>query len=200
MEESFNCDPVVAEEVLRLKERFGIKTAVETGTYHGTTTRWFAEHFDKVYSAEINEQNYIIAKAKLMNQTNVEVLLGNSPVVLETILPKLEGEMLLFYLDAHWNQYWPLLDEMKVIAKTHKNNCVIVIDDFKVPHRTFQYDSYGSTPNDVNFIEETMKCVFDNPFYYYNNRSLRKGNPVGKIYIVPDGSKVADCTIAYSNI
>jgi hypothetical protein len=50
--------------------------------------------------------------------------------------------MPLFYLDAHWYDYWPLQDEVKTISKL--SQFVILADDFKVPGKPqFENDNGG---------------------------------------------------------
>lgn len=159
-----------------LKNKFHINIAVETGTYHGGTTIFFGLVFDQVHTIELVESTYQVAKANLMNYPNIECHLGSSERVLAELLPLLAGNPLLFYLDAHWENHWPLLDEISEIAKTHRDNCILVIDDFKVPGKRIPYDSYGNKECSYNYIENSLEKVFSEYIYYYllpKNKSAR---------------------------
>jgi hypothetical protein len=85
---------------------------------------------------------------------------------------KLKSKRLFFYLDAHWNNYWPLKDELTQKAKTHKDNCVIMIDDIKVPLRPeIRYDFYTIEGQfqecSFEYIKKELAEVFSDYNLYY---------------------------------
>jgi len=139
---AFNGDKFVEEEIRRLIKKYKIKSIIETGTYLGDTTARFAELAEEVHTIEIKQEFFAQAQVNLKGYDNVKMYLGNSPEILNTILPSVKPPV-LFYLDAHWSRYWPILDELKAIARfEHGKNSVIVIDDFYVPGEDFGYDEY----------------------------------------------------------
>jgi predicted O-methyltransferase YrrM len=184
----FNNDSVISETVVQLVKDMNIDCIIETGTYRGTTTAFLAETFPTlpVYTVEVEFKNYLQSEENLKEHKNVKMILGSSEKVLEDLVPTLKDKRILFYLDAHWEEYWPLLDEFEAIRKSCKDNCCIVIDDFKVPFRQFQHDGYKGQPLDLDYIEQKMNEVYTTPFYFFNDRSTRIPRAVGKIYIVPD--------------
>ena len=185
---AFNNDSVVSDTVVQLVKDLKIECIIETGTFCGTTTAFLSDTFPdlEIYTIEVDEANYLKARANLSDYKNIKILFGSSEKVLELLLPLLKERRTLFYLDAHWEDYWPILDEMRAISKNLKDNCCIVIDDFKVPFRPFQHDTYGDQPLDVDYIQEKMNEVYTTPFYFFNDRSTRESRAVGKIYIVPN--------------
>jgi len=189
---AFNRDPLIQKEIERIIKEFNIEYAVETGTYKGATTSFLANLVKKVYSVEITPNRFRETRKDLKSISNIELFLDSSPIFLEKLLPTLlptlsTDKPILFYLDAHWHDYWPLLDELKVIGKYMNNKAIIVIDDFKVPNRSFAFDSYKDTINNFEYIEESLKSCYDSYVYYYNNRrtDYGKARHVGKIYIFP---------------
>jgi predicted O-methyltransferase YrrM len=184
---AFNNDSVISDTVVQLVKDLHIECIIETGTFRGTTTAFLSETFPSIdiYTIEVNDKNFSKAEENLKPYTNIKLIYGSSEKKLEEILPTLKGKRLLFYLDAHWEEYWPLLDEFEAIRKNAKDNCCIVIDDFKVPYRQFQHDTYKQQPLDLDYIQEKMNEVYTTPFYFFNDRSTRAQRPVGKIYIVP---------------
>jgi len=151
-----------------LKNTYAIRTAVETGTWHGSTAAFLGYLFDNVYTIELDADAFIVAQANLSSYPNIQVCYGNSPDILRQILPLLKGQRLLFYLDAHWFADWPLLRELEEISKTHKNNCIIVIDDFKVPGRPdILYDRYGNQECSYAYIHHHLRKIFSEYKFHY---------------------------------
>ena len=185
---AFNNDSVISETVVQLVKDLKVDCIVETGTFLGTTTAFLSESFPElpIYTVEVNFKTFLKAEENLKPYPNIKMISGSSEKVLETLLPQLKEKRILFYLDAHWEEYWPLLDEFEAIRKNAKDNCCIVIDDFKVPYRQFQYDMYKEQPLDVEYIEQKMNEVYTTPFYFFNDRTTRVPRAVGKIYIVPE--------------
>lgn len=164
---AFNWAPEIGSFVNMLKSRYNIKAAIETGTLYGHTTIFLASIFDQVHTIEINPSNYQASVSYLRSWPNAICHLGSSEQVLKQILPGLENQSLLFYLDAHWQDYWPLLDELEEISKTHKDNCIIVIDDFKVPGRPdIPYDISGSGLDECSY--DYVKCKLEKIYSDYN--------------------------------
>lgn len=158
---AFNYAPELIPYFAALKQEHNIEVAVETGTFIGGTTVAFSFLFDQVHTIEIMESTFIQSEANLKDFSNVQCHLGSSDIVLNQILPTLINQRVLFYLDAHWEQYWPLLQELEEIGLTHKDNCIIVIDDFKVPGRKdIPYDVYGTMECSFEYIKDHLDKVF----------------------------------------
>ncbi len=158
---SFNYAPELTAIFAYLKRTYNIDTVVETGTFRGGTTVLFSYLFDYVHTIEIQKSTYEQSKQMLQSHPNVQCHLGSSEQVLTELLPKLTEKPLIFYLDAHWDSYWPLLDELKIIGQTHRDNCIIVIDDFKVPQRPeIDYDRYGVHECSYEYIRADLDKVF----------------------------------------
>jgi hypothetical protein len=182
----FNEDKKIEQEFLLLRDKFNIDTAVETGTYHGTTTRWLSQHFKRVFTVEINEEYFSTAFHNLNGCGNIKMYPGNSVEVLPHILKKCTDKTILF-LDAHWNEYNPLLDELRCIAEA-KIRPVIAIHDFKNPYDvTMGYDTYPAQQiiYEWDWIMETIENIYGKGGFeqYYNKEA--EGARRGIIYITP---------------
>ena len=165
---AFNFAPEITPVFAFLKYQYHIDTVVETGTFLGSTTLLFALLFDNVHTIENNINYYQHSKERLQKFSNVQCHLGSSEEILKGLLPSLKGKPVIYYLDAHWNEFWPLLSEIEEIGKTHKDNCIIVIDDFKVPGRSdIPYDAYGTSECSYEYIEKSMSEIFSSYEYYY---------------------------------
>jgi hypothetical protein len=118
---------------------------VETGSYLGTTTEFFAATGLPVYTVEISPRYHSYATRRL-RKTGKQVRLhqDNSPNFLRQLAlnPSLIITKPFFYLDAHWYDHLPLKEELEIIYGRWKT-AVVMVDDFQVPGTDYGYDDYG---------------------------------------------------------
>lgn len=129
-------------EIMRALPRDAI---IETGTFLGTTTEFFAESGLPVYTVESNPRFFAFASLRLRRfRPRVVLVEGNSVTFLEKLArdAALERKLLFFYLDAHWYEHLPLREELSIIFSRWKN-AVVLVDDFQVPGETYEFDDYG---------------------------------------------------------
>ena len=127
--------PPVSNLALALAQAGKLQLFVETGTFQGDSLRWAAQHFERVWTIEINAQFQQEAKAKVGPLPNVEFVLGNSAAELGRICGALTGPA-LFWLDAHAgggffgsDDNCPLLAELDACLVNAKANHCILVDD-----------------------------------------------------------------------
>ena len=118
---------------------------VETGTFLGTTTEFFATFGIPVVTAEVDARYASRARRRLRGYKNIDLRVQDSLGVLRAIAS--EGADLgvptLFYLDAHWANHLPLREEVEIVM-AHFPKALIAIDDFAVPHdQGYSFDDYG---------------------------------------------------------
>ena len=77
---------------------------VETGTCLGDTTRYMSQTtWQPVYSCELSQTFYTLAKMRLAGLTNIHLELTDSPRFLRKLgQDELADKDVFFYLDAHW--------------------------------------------------------------------------------------------------
>ena len=184
MTTGFHGNKLLQNIVKQIIEKKKVSSFIETGTYDGRTTSFIAEHFDKlqIYSCDIDEKIYNFAKKALSKYKNVKLFLESSEKFIEKLLKKDSensiGSLPMFFLDAHWYDYWPLKDEMKLITSLEK--FIVLVDDFEVPgkpefgndnggggtigvHRT----TYDSRPCNIDLFSEYIPegCLIGYPSY-----------------------------------
>jgi glycosyltransferase involved in cell wall biosynthesis len=117
---------------------------IETGTYRGVTTQWFADEFSlPVHSCEIERLYYLQAKHRLKEYPKVFLKDGDSVNFLAEFCKGSDSGNFLFYLDAHWQEKLPLRDELRMIFR-HCPAATVMIDDFRVPDDAgYGWDDYG---------------------------------------------------------
>ena len=149
--EPLHGDTVLQTLVDEIIQGCGISLFVETGTFVGDTSKYIALRHPnlKVLTCEINHRWLKLAKRFCQGIDNIEFFEGQSPLFLQQvcdILRPSNTHKALFLLDAHWNDYWPLFDETKIVSSLPAY--VVFIDDFEVPDKPiFHYDNYQGIKN-----------------------------------------------------
>lgn len=126
-------------------EKLSFDCIVETGTYRGTSTEFFNQSSGlPVYSVEVHPRFYTYSKNRLKDEKDIHLHLSDSRSFLKDVVMKKvpKDASVFFYLDAHWYNDLPLLEEMRIIK--HWEKALVLVDDFKVPGDDgYSYDDYG---------------------------------------------------------
>ena len=152
---------------------------VETGTYVGCTTQFFAKNTDvPVYTVESNPRSFQMAKRRLKSYPNVNLARADSAEFLHS-LPVAPGTRTFFYLDAHWEDRLPLAEEVESIASRF-SRFVIMIDDFAVPGDAgYGFDDYGTgkqlSLRDFPFHKDPRMCVYFPRRHFSQESGSRRG-------------------------
>lgn len=181
----FENDTIAKEKMKSLIIGNNVKTVIETGTYLGATAKHFDQWCKNVLTIEVKKEHFDQAWENLKG-TNVQQFLGSSEQVLDKILNDVDKESgIFFFLDAHWEAYNPLLDELAVIAK-HGIKPIIAIHDFKVPdHPELGFDTYGEIVYEWNWIKNSIETIYGLDGYTVEYNSEATGARRGIIYILP---------------
>ena len=171
--DGFEGDLYLKQEIQRLVTLDNIQVIFETGTYLGNTTKQFATMVNEVVTVEINQTYFDQAQKSFEGVHHIKNYLGNSPDVMDALLPQYRNHNMLFYLDAHWGDVCPLKSELKCIA-AHGIMPVIVIHDFLVPGKDFGYDSYLGQPFTYDWFKPELDAIYgtDQYQYFYNKKAM----------------------------
>jgi hypothetical protein len=195
MLESFNGDNYIAKRITELIAKHDIKSVFETGTYQGQTTKWFIEFNNRsltVITAEVNQTLFKHAETMFSHKPNVRVIGRSSHEAIMAFASTLKPRV-LFYLDAHWYEYNPLLDELDAIGRLVQNGLiqtpVIAIHDWKVEGTQLGFDYYdkGKTqPYSDDFISKYLEMIYRGKMVVSHNTDVESaGAKRGIIYIEP---------------
>lgn len=190
---AFEGDSFILNELKNIILLYGADVFIETGTNTGKTTLGVSKLFKKIYTIESNYDLYKNFSDNLKDDNNIISLFGSSEKIILDIL-KTEKENIIFFLDAHWNLYCPLLDELKAIRDSNVKNSSILIHDFYVPESDLGYMQLPSETSvdggprlDINYVKNLLDEIYggsDKYDYYYNKES--DGNPrTGVLFVVP---------------
>ena len=142
----FNGQRRRAAAVSTIFARRPFAAVIETGTFRALTTTFLrALTGAPIATIEVNPGYHAYSNRRLRAEQGVECMLGDSPIV----LARLAGNSVwtsgptFFYLDAHWLDHLPLLDELRVIRRGWPDFAAL-IDDFRVDgDEGYGYDDYG---------------------------------------------------------
>jgi hypothetical protein len=117
-----------------LRDRIGLRRAVETGTFRGITARRLAGVFAEVVTIELSEELHASAAASLRDLPHVRAVQGHSAEILHQ--EARADTPTLYFLDGHWSggntegaeDECPVLGELQAIGVGHPDDCLIVDD------------------------------------------------------------------------
>ncbi len=137
---------ICREKTLALKAKYGIDDFVETGMLVAHTTVWASGHFARVTTIDIDEQ--LEARENIFPHRNILFIKGDSTQVLESFT---FTNPTLFWLDAHTNEFCPVLREIAIINRSALRH-VILVDD------VYQFGVLPAWPTK----EQAIKALEDN--------------------------------------
>tara|TARA_B100000787_G_C16186595_1_gene295024 strand:- start:854 stop:1654 length:801 start_codon:yes stop_codon:yes gene_type:complete len=145
---------------------------VETGTEYGFSTKYFSQYSNKVLSIEKSKPVFLMAKKNLKDEEKIELILNDSKnldlILKEKKINPESSDSTFFYLDAHADDDYPLIDEISLIFKKFRK-FILVIDDFQIPgDEGYGYDSYKGKKLNIKFIK---KLLIGNEYIFFPNIS-----------------------------
>ena len=168
---------VIFTKIGKTKKDFDL--FIETGSYVGETLDNIKSEFDKLISIEITEKYFNYCKAKFANYSNIEMIRGDSVIILPNLIAKYSDKNVIFFLDGHYSagdtgtngMDCPVIEELKIINEKHSGNALIVIDDSDL----FEYVDSNICWSGIN--EKNILNVITRPYKYFYLQNIK---PIGK--------------------
>jgi len=178
----FEGDTIMADKIRELIKFHAIDLVIECGTYLGGTTRRLAMMCKEVATIEVNPDHYGRARALLEPCKNTEIFCGSTVDILPMLLDIYKDRNMLLFIDSHWEEHNPLLEELEIIHRVGIKP-VIAIHDFKVPdHPELGYDIYKDIVYEWGWIREAIERIYGKDYRIeYNSKAT--GAMRGIIYI-----------------
>ncbi len=123
-----------------LKEAIPLDVFVETGTFRGDTVELVKDCFLEIHTVELSPEYFEAARFRFKVHAHIDLVHGDSAMVLATWASRLHDKSVLYFLDAHWcvadntageTSQCPLLDEILGIGQLNAAS-LIVIDDARL--------------------------------------------------------------------
>jgi hypothetical protein len=191
----FNGDAFVCKEFLKIKEQLDITVSVETGSCMYSTTQWMGQNFNRVHTVELNADYAKHGAHKVADMQNVYPEINDSVLFLKELMGRLDKkDRVIYFLDAHWGNHCPLIDELNVLTLSPTElPPVIVIHDWYTGDDRLGWDEYNGQRFEYSWIEPKIKdlenahgCVYT---HYFNTES--ENGMRGLIYLIPIKSWVS---------
>jgi len=163
----------------------GITTVVETGIDRGGSTMLFSTMVPHVIGIDNDPGKIGIVKAALVERgiTNVFLIHMDSPTALQA-RAELDASHTLFLLDAHWQAYWPLKDEIRAIPR---GQGVLVMHDARVPGcPDLGVDAYDGQELSYEYLQDVLTEWSPTHVVEYNDDTAEFPRR-GVMYVYPEG-------------
>jgi hypothetical protein len=160
----------------KLRDDFGLRTFVETGTYEGDTSLLMSHFFDSVYTCDIEDHNKPI---EFLLRRNLTFRVADSRRFLEEMKARVV-ERTFFFLDAHWYDDWPIREELSWVF-TNSDRPVVVIDDFDTKTGV-DFDSFQGRNLDMDLVAPLVPKDYK---FFYSGRTYRNR---GMVFLIPPGA------------
>ena len=141
-----------------------IDILIETGTFRGDTVQSALPLFNKIYSIELNKTLADSARARFMKEPKVQILQGDSAIVLREVLNDLNRPA-VFWLDGHYSggvtakgeKDTPILEELKCVLSHSIKNHIVLIDDARCFIGEFDYPTLFDIYELVKGVDRNYK-------------------------------------------
>lgn len=184
-------DRVLRERLAEIIQRLGIRTVVETGVDRGGSSLLFAQIVGQYIGVDNNPKAIETASALLAKYgvTNATLHTMNSPTALrQLVADDIDATTTLFLLDAHWQAYWPLLDEIHAIPR---GQGVLVMHDVVVPGcPRLGFDEYDGQRLDYPYVKAALDAWSPEHVIEYNDHTAEI--PTRGVMIVYPNAELRD--------
>ena len=165
---------------------------IETGTFRGETVANVKDIFDTVISIEIVDALYQAAHNQFKPFPNVEIIKNDCVLELPKLIEQYNDKKIVFFLDGHYSagvtgkndKDVPLLDELKVINDSYKQECLIIIDDADLFEFKDRFVSWAGINE-----ENIMNMIGDRVVNHFYTPNLKPTNGNKKRLIMQIKSK-----------
>lgn len=170
--------------------RLGITTVVETGIDKGGSTFLFSTMVPRVIGID-NDPNKVEIVVQMLSAegvTNVHLLQMDSPTALRMLVSgnTIEVRQTLFFLDAHWQAYWPLKDEIRAIPR---GQGVLVMHDARVPGcPDLGVDEYDGQELSYEYLQDVLTEWSPAHVVEYNDDSAEWPRR-GVMFVYPEAAR-----------
>ncbi|MDM8515108.1 glycosyltransferase [Desulfobacterales bacterium HSG16] len=168
----------IDRKLVNLLQTFlNIDVFIETGTYRGDAIELVRPFFKRLFSIECSDEYFQMVSKKYSDDEAVTIMKGDSRSVLSEIVCNLNGQNLLYWLDAHWCadentagefSQCPLIAEIDSIGNLNQNSALL-IDDARLfmcspgkPHEYSQWPNLNDITKSLDRLSDTHNLMIIN--------------------------------------
>jgi hypothetical protein len=163
--------------ILRYQRSRRFITFVETGTFTGEMVEAMRPHFRQIISIEMSPEIHQHAVGRFAGDPHVELLVGDSAVVLPRVLRQIQHPA-LFWLDGHFmggstaraEEDSPVRHELSALLSHPVRAHLVLIDDARLFDGSAGYPTISELRSwiererpgsDVQVQDDMIRCAFD---------------------------------------
>jgi hypothetical protein len=163
--------------ILRYQQSRKLSTFIETGTFTGEMIEAMRPHFQRLISIEMSPEIHDRARRRFAGDSRIEILLGDSAVVLPRVLEQVR-EPTLFWLDGHFMgsgtaraaEDSPVRHELSALLTHPVRRHLVLIDDARLFDGTAGYPTVPELRewirrerpgSEVHVEDDIIRCAFD---------------------------------------
>jgi hypothetical protein len=163
--------------ILRYQQSRQFTTFIETGTFTGEMIEAMRPHFQRLISIEMSPEIHEGARRRFAGDPRIELLLGDSAVVLPRVLEQVRDPA-LFWLDGHFmggctargGEDSPVRHELGALLAHPVRRHLVLIDDARLFDGTAGYLTISElrdwihrerSGSDVRVADDIIRCAFD---------------------------------------
>jgi len=163
--------------ILRYQQSRKLATFIETGTFTGEMIEAMRPHFQRLISIEMSPAIHDSARRRFDGDARVEILLGDSAVVLPRVLEQIR-EPALFWLDGHFmggstartSEDTPVRHELSALLMHRVRRHLVLIDDARLFDGTAGYPTISELRewihrerpgSEMQVEDDIIRCAFD---------------------------------------
>jgi len=166
--------------ILRYQQSRQFTTFIETGTFTGEMVEAMRPYFRRLISIEMSPAIHESAQRRFAGDPRIELLLGDSAVVLPRVLERIDNPA-LFWLDGHFmggttargGEDSPVRHELGALLAHPVRQHLVLIDDARLFDGSAGYPAIPELRewiqrerpgSDVHVADDIIRCAFDAPF------------------------------------
>jgi cephalosporin hydroxylase len=172
MRQPFNGDVWLQQHFAQLIKDNRFDLILETGTYHGETTEFFASFGLPVITTEVNPEHTKIAQSRVTEGVvNVITwITGDSEKCIRENINLFKDKNFIAFLDSHWNSDKVLERELELFAEFAMKPYILIHDFYNPNFPNYGYDTWDGHRYDFTFYKPYFDKIYgeDGYEYYYN--------------------------------
>ena len=181
------------ETMFKIRDKYSIKTFIETGVFRGVNVRFHSYHWEKVYSCDIDDEYILIAKEYTKDCNNVIIEKKSSNVFLKDFIKQYEvdkrEDIVFIFLDAHFydpslplEEKWVVVNELEALRNF--KNCVICLHDFDCSG--LGHCCYDGQPLGFPLVLPYLNKINSDFSLYVNTREFCNIHSEKSVFMIPE--------------
>jgi len=121
--------------ILKYRDKYNIRTLVESGTYLGDMVWAQQDNFDEIFSIELSKEFVDFSRSRFKKKPHIKIIQGDSGKIMPIVIKEVKGKT-IFWLDGHYSgedsargdKDCPAAEEVKAIIASEYDHVILIND------------------------------------------------------------------------